>query len=117
MAGIALLFLLIFVFGFWLQRSGKPYSGLIFNLHKLIALGTGVFLVVTLIQYNQAVAFSPGLWAAIIITALCFAVVVASGGMLSLARPTPLIVQRLHQVGPFLALISAGVMLYLVLRA
>ncbi len=33
------LFLLTLGFGFWLNRSGKPYNSLLINLHKLIALG------------------------------------------------------------------------------
>ena len=41
------LFILTLVFGFWVSRLGKPYNGVLFNVHKLIALGA---LVVTAIQ-------------------------------------------------------------------
>jgi len=34
-----ILFLLTLAFGFWLSRAGKPYNGVLFNIHKLIALG------------------------------------------------------------------------------
>jgi hypothetical protein len=31
-------FLLTLAFGFWLSRSGRPYNGILFNIHKLAAL-------------------------------------------------------------------------------
>jgi hypothetical protein len=34
-----ILFALTFAFGFGSSRAGKPYNGLLFNAHKLIALG------------------------------------------------------------------------------
>jgi hypothetical protein len=37
------LLLLTYAFGFWLGALGKPYHGLLFNLHKLVALGAVVF--------------------------------------------------------------------------
>ena len=33
-------FLLTLVFGFWVGKAGKLYNGILFNIHKLIALGT-----------------------------------------------------------------------------
>lgn len=41
--GTGLLFLFIFLSGFWLSHSGKPYNTLIFTIHKLIGLAAGVF--------------------------------------------------------------------------
>ena len=38
-------FLLTLAFGFWLSHTGKPYNGLLFNVHKLIARG-GVVLAI-----------------------------------------------------------------------
>ena len=35
-------FLIIFIFGFWLKSSGKPYNGLLFNTHKLVAVRPNV---------------------------------------------------------------------------
>ena len=35
-----LLFLVIFLSGFWLDHSGKPYGLLVFTLHKLICVGS-----------------------------------------------------------------------------
>lgn len=51
--GAGFFYLFIFVSGFWLSRSGKPYNGIVFNIHKLIALVAVVFLVITMCQINQ----------------------------------------------------------------
>ncbi len=34
-----IVFLLTLVFGVWLSLACKPYNGILFNIHKLIALG------------------------------------------------------------------------------
>jgi hypothetical protein len=44
-----LAFLLMLAFGLWLSRVGRPYNGLLFNIHKLLALGA---VVVTAVQFS-----------------------------------------------------------------
>jgi hypothetical protein len=51
-AGAGLFSLFLFLSGFWLSRSGKPYNGIIFNIHKLIALTAVVLFVITLYRTN-----------------------------------------------------------------
>ena len=60
--------LLTLVFGFWLSLAGKPYNGILFNIHKLIALG-GV--IVTVIQLSKMLKTADSL--ALIITLLVLA--------------------------------------------
>ena len=40
------LLLITYVSGFWLSALGRPYQGLPFNVHKLIALGAAKSMVV-----------------------------------------------------------------------
>jgi membrane protease YdiL (CAAX protease family) len=54
-------------------------------------------------------------WAAIVVTGLCFLVMVASGGFLSADKPMPVALLRVHQIGPALATLSSAATLYLVL--
>lgn len=115
LAGTALFFVLIFLFGFWLSRSGKPYNAAVFTFHKLIALGAGVFLVLTIYKVNQAVPLNPTQILAIVICAVCFAVTVVTGGLLSIDKAMPLFVLRLHQITPYLTLLSTAATLYLLL--
>jgi hypothetical protein len=49
-----ILFLLTLVFGFWLSHAGKPYNGMLFNVHKLIALACVVFLGIQFSKMLQA---------------------------------------------------------------
>jgi len=112
---VGLFFLLIFLSGIWLSRTGRPLNVGISTLHKLISLAAGVFMLVTIHQRNQAISLNATEWIAIVITGLCFLVTVASGGFLSADKPMPAAVLRVHQVGPVLAALSSAATLYLVL--
>jgi hypothetical protein len=105
--------LIILASGFLLRRAGKPYNGITFNIHKLVGLGVGVFLIVTLYNLNQAAGLSTPQWIAIIVTGLLFLTLAASGGLLSTDKPAPLVVEKLHQIVPFVTLASTAAMLYL----
>lgn len=47
----ALLVLIVF-FGIWVNRTGKPYHGILFNIHKLLALGAVVLTAVRLFRLD-----------------------------------------------------------------
>lgn len=112
-----LLFLFMFLFGFWLSRNGKPYNMALFTVHKLVALGAVVYLAVTITKIHQATPLTSMQFTAVIITALCFVVTAASGAMLSVDKVMPEIVHRLHQITPYLTVLSIGATLYLLLIA
>ncbi len=114
-AGTGLFFLLLFLFGFWLNRSGKPYNLFVFTIHKLIALGAVVFLTMTVYNVHKAVPLSPTQISVIVITALCFVATIITGALLSIDKAMPLIVARLHQITPYMTLLSTSVTLYLLL--
>jgi hypothetical protein len=111
--GTGLFFLFVLLSGVWTSRSGRPLNLGISTVHKLVSLGAGVFLIVTLWQRNQAVALNGMEWVAIVVTGLFFLGLVATGGLLSSEKALPAVVLRLHQVLPVLAIASTGVMLYL----
>jgi hypothetical protein len=110
-----LLFLFIFLSGLWLSRSGRPLKTGISTIHKVVSLATGVFLIVTLVQLHRADPLNAPQWVAVVVTGLCFAGDVATGGLLSFEKPWPKAVLRLHQILPVLTAVSTGVMLYLLL--
>lgn len=109
------LFVFIFLSGFWLSRSGKPYSLAGFNLHKFIALGAVVFLAVLVGRLLQATPLDMLQKIVVALTALCFIATMVTGGLASIDRALPLL--RLHQVLPYLTLVSSAVMLYVLLVA
>lgn len=109
----SLFFLSIFLFGYCLNRSGKPYRTLPITLHKLIALAAAMYLVINLISMYRAAPFSTLEIAAALLAAVCFAGTAATGVMLSFDKTWPEIVPALHQVTPYLALFSTAALLYL----
>jgi hypothetical protein len=110
-----LLFLFIFLFGYWLNRTGKPYHVIIFTIHKLLTLGTIVYLAKIIYNVQQVTPLSPSQILVLVITAVCFIATMATGALLSIDKPMPLIVHRFHQIIPFLTLLSTSATLYLLL--
>jgi hypothetical protein len=110
-----LFFLFIFLSGFWLSRTGKPYSTLIFTVHKLIGLAMGIFLIISVYRVHQAGALTPVQIAAIVVTVLLFITTVAAGGMLSIDKPVPLVISWIHKFLPYMTVLSTGGTLYLLL--
>ena len=52
---------------------------------------------------------------AVVVTILLFAVTVVAGSLLSIDKPMPAVVLKLHQVMPVLSVLSAAGTLYLLL--
>lgn len=105
-------FLFIFLSGFWLSRTGRPYSMLIITLHKLIGLATGIFLGLTVYRIHKIAPLSPAQIAAVVVTILLFAVNVATGSLLSTNKPMPEAVSIINKFLPYLTVTSTGVMIY-----
>jgi hypothetical protein len=111
----AVFFLLIILSGFWLSRTGKPYSTLILTIHKLIGVGVGIYLISTVYRIYKAGSISPIGLAAIVVTILFFVGLVATGGLLSTEKPMPVFISAIHKLLPYLTVLSSGTTLYLLL--
>jgi len=113
-AGIALI--LTLAFGVWLSRMGKPYNGVIFNIHKLCALAA---VVLTAVPIYQALAAPGGLQILpvllIVLGVACVVALFASGALMSLDKWNYKILLALHQIGPAVALIVVVLAVYLLL--
>ena len=113
--GAAAFFLVILLSGVWLSRRGRPFSALIMTVHKLLGLGAGIFLVVTLVQLERAAGLGAGVIAAAVVTGLALLGAAATGAMLSGAKPAPALLLRLHQAAALLAPVGAAVLFCLLL--
>jgi hypothetical protein len=107
-------FVLIFASGFWLSHTGRPYSGLLFNVHKLIALGGVVFLGVIIARMNHSTPLSAAQWLAVALAAVCLAALIVSGGLLNIEK-MPAILLRLHHILPYAAVLLVASTLYFLL--
>lgn len=117
-----LLVLLTLISGVWLSHSGKPFNSIIFTVHKLLALATVIIIGVNV--YHLLGAIEGNTLAALSIVAvsgLLFLALFISGallslipaGLLSLEKPMPEIILKIHQVAPLLALVSSTATMYL----
>jgi hypothetical protein len=113
--GAGLFYLFIFLSGFWLSHLGKPYPTIVFSIHKLIGVATAIFLVITVYRIHQAAPLSPVEITAGVVTVLFFAGTIVAGGLLSIDKSMPAAVLTMHQVAPFLTMLSTAATLYLVL--
>ena len=115
--GIGAGFIIMFISGFWLNRTGKPYGTLIFTIHKAIGLGMGILLFIMVKQANQTTSFSPLVMIAVVVTVLIFLATVTTGSLLSIpvSKPMPEIVSTLNKIFPYITVLSTGVTLYLLL--
>jgi hypothetical protein len=111
--GIALVLVVVFALGFWLSRAGRPFNGLLLNLHKLIALGMAIYLAVTAYRMHQAAGLSGTELTVVVVTGLLFLASGVIGGLVSLEKPPPTILLRLHLMLPILTAVSTAATLYL----
>jgi hypothetical protein len=98
-------FLLTLAFGFWLGRIGKPYNGLLFNIHKLISLGA---VVVTAIQvYKSFNLLEPRFMfvVLIVLAGLCVAALFASGAFLSIGNVNYQVAKTIHNIAMGLSIV------------
>lgn len=112
-AGAGGFLLIIFLSGYWLSRSGKPYSGARLNLHKLSALAAVILFVIMLIGMNRVAALSRAELLTSVITGLLVIGLFATGALVSIAKPMPRVVLRLHHVMPYLAVLSTAAVFFL----
>lgn len=110
-----LLFVLIFLSGFWLRGKVKPYPAILFNIHKLIGLGTLVYLFLMVRQVHRLAPLAQNEITAAVVTGLCFVVTIIAGGLVSIERPMPAAVKWTHKLMPFLTLLSSAATLTLLI--
>ena len=111
-------FLIMFLSGFSLAGTGKPYGTLVFTIHKLIGVGLGILLFVTIRQIQRATPLSPSEIAAVVVTVLFFTATVTTGSLLSIpiSKPIPDIVSKLNKVLPYFTVLSTAGTLYFLNR-
>lgn len=105
-------FILIFGAGFWLSRAGKPYNGVLFNIHKLVALAALVFLGISVARISRAQGLQPGQIAAVALAGLSFLVTIVTGGLVSASTTLPAFVPVIHRLFPYLTVLASAAALY-----
>lgn len=102
-------FVIVFVLGFLLYRSGKPYNILVLTMHKLVSLAMLILFVLTVVRVNRTTPLIPPVLLAVVVAVAFFVAAIVSGGLVSIDRPTPPIVRGLHWLTPFLTIAGVAV--------
>ena len=118
--GAGAVFLVILLSGYGLSRSGKPYGTLVFAIHKLVAVAAIATLGVTVFRMNRAGTLTSAGLISAIVSGVFFLGTMATGGALSVEAGTQVtmpstvsaIVHKLHQVTPYLTVLSTAVALF-----
>ena len=113
--GTGLLFIFTIVTGIWLSNSGKPLNSLIFNIHKLIALGSVIFTAIVIRNLLKDVEIKTVILTLIILTGLFVLTLFISGALLSLGKPVNNIILTIHSITPIPTVITIAITIYLIL--
>lgn len=113
-----MLFLFTLISGVIVSRSGRPFSVGLVTVHKLIAVGGVVLIGLAVRQLYHSVDGKLLVeWLAILITAILFLAMIATGALLTREEmQLPEIVLKIHQVGPLLALVASTLTVFLLAR-
>ena len=106
--------LLTLAFGFWLSNSGRPYNGILFNIHKLIALGIVILTVIQVSRLLKIVNSPAVILALLVVAALCVIALFASGALMSLNKLDYMLVLTVHRIAPAVMVLAMGAAIYLV---
>lgn len=113
--GVVLSSLIVFASGMWLTRSGKPYSGILVNVHKLISLAGVVLLALATRQQTRGGNLGSAQVVSIVVTGLLLVANIVTGGLASVDRTIPRAVLVAHRITPFVGLVAAAATVYLVI--
>jgi hypothetical protein len=110
------LFILTLVFGLWLSRLGKPYNGVLFNVHKLIALGAVVVTAIHMVRMLRGMDTQAFVIMWLVVAALCVIALFASGALMSVGRSGYTLMLTIHRVAPAALVLCCALVLYLLGR-
>ena len=109
-------FVLIFITGYLLSKTGQPFNAVVLTLHKLLSIALIAYLILNVMRISKIAPLGQAAWIACIAVGVFFLLTIATGGWLSAVKTMPAVVQLLHKVLSVLTVISTAVAFYLLLR-
>jgi hypothetical protein len=111
---IALITLTI-VLGYFLQKTGKPYSPWIFQAHKLLTIAFTVFMAFILVSFIKANGMAHIYTAMLFVAGASLILLLISGGFLSTDKWEKTM-ELLHRVSALTFSLSISAIFYLLLK-
>ncbi|MEW6030632.1 MAG: hypothetical protein ACOYZ8_11705 [Chloroflexota bacterium] len=113
-AAAGVLLVLTLAFGFGLSRLGKPYNGLVFNVHKLAALAAVVLAVIQTWNLLKGAGVQPIAFALVAVCAVCVIALFATGAFMSIGNLPHAPLLTIHKIAlTILPFASAGMIYFL----
>ena len=95
------LFVLIILLGYGLKFTGKPYNPVLFNVHKLIAVITTVWLILIARSVHLGAGIDQAGWILIGLGAFFLLTAIVTGGLLSVEHSMQSWVGITHHLLPY----------------
>ena len=108
-----ILFVLTLAFGFWLSHVGKPYNGLLFNVHKLIALGAVVLVVIQLTKTPNLLIPVSLVAVGLVLAAFSVIALFVSGALMGAGKLDYLLLLTIHRAAPVVLVVGWGLSVFL----
>lgn len=94
----ALIFMLTVAFGFWLRKKGKPYNGLLFNVHKLLALGNVIITAMVVSRMTENMHVPIVMIVLLVLAALSVIALFGTGALMSIEKLDYSLVRMIHRI-------------------
>jgi hypothetical protein len=105
--------IVICISGLWLNNSGKPYNTIVLTVHKLISVGTLLYIVFSCYQLNKTATFVPVELVLCISMLILFLIAIGSGAILSTDNQISSFVQIIHRISSIASFVFTGALIYL----
>ena len=108
-----IVFTLTILFGLWVSKAGKPYNGILFNIHKLTALAAVIIVIVRLVSSHKSVEIQASIVLLLILAGMCVLALFISGAIMSIGSSSQPILLIIHKSAIILAIITVILLTYL----
>ena len=107
-----IIFLLTLAFGLLLSHAGKPYNGILFNIHKLIALGTVVLTVLRVTDFLKGAQTAILVIVLLCMAGICILALFISGALMSLGKRGYNFFLGIHKIAPIILAMAMALAVY-----
>ncbi len=104
--------LLTLASGFWLSNASKPLNSIIFNIHKLIALGAVILITIQIVSIAKNTGLTGLLLWVIVVAVVCILALFATGAMMSIGKTNYELMLAIHRAALFLVVAAFASLLY-----